>query len=94
MKYLSTRESTPSPEDYKPSARVIIEGLAPDGGLYIPEQIPRIGENFITSLLPKSYHERAAAVLELFLTDFTEDELLSACRAAYAPESSGRRPRL
>ncbi len=68
------------------SARAIADGIAPDGGLYTPEALPRFSEDFLRSLLPLDYARRAAKLLHVFLTDFTEEELLRYARAAYAPD--------
>ena len=81
MNYYSTRAKTK--ENGKTAAEVIIKGLSDDGGLYMPEIIPRIDENFIKTLCPLKYYERAAKVLSLFLTDYTEEELLSCADKAY-----------
>ena len=82
MNYVSTR-GTGEPV---PSARAIAQGIAPDGGLYTPEALPAFSEGFLRSLAPLSYAGRAAKLLSLFLTDFTEPELLAAAEAAYAPD--------
>lgn len=92
MRYYSTRNKNPNIKHLKSSAEVIIEGIAPDGGLYIPETIPVIDDNFINSLIPQSYAQRAVKVLSLFLTDFTEDELEQACEAAYTADKFGASP--
>ena len=92
VKYYSTRNEKPSANEMKTSAEVIIEGLAPDGGLYIPESIPQIDNDFINKLRTLSYPERASEVLSLFLTDFTKDELLEACEVAYSEEKFGASP--
>ena len=82
MKYVSTRGAG----EPVPSARAIAEGIAPDGGLYTPEALPRFSEGFLRSLLDLPYAARAAKVLGLFLTDFSEEELTAAAKAAYAPD--------
>ena len=64
------------------SAYAIKTGLASDGGLFVPTQIPTIGEGFINELVPLSYPERAARILSLFLTDYTYEELLADATAA------------
>ena len=68
MKYVSTRGQN---NDSVSSAYAIKTGLASDGGLFMPETIPQIDLEFIKSLAPLSYPERAARVLSLFLTDYT-----------------------
>lgn len=82
MKFISTRDIK---GDTKVSpAFAIKQGLAPDGGLYVPEYIPTVDKHFITSLMDLSYPEKAAKILSLFLDDFTSDELLDYANAAYA----------
>jgi len=83
MKYVSTRGLD---KERVCSASAIKRGLAPDGGLYMPENIPQISEAELEALLPLSYPERAAKILSLFLTDYGYDELLEDATAAYSPE--------
>ncbi len=83
MNYISTR--TPNSEK-QTSAYVIKRGLAPDGGLYVPETLPLLSQNDIESLVGMSYTERAAHILSLFLTDYTAEELKNAAEAAYSAE--------
>ena len=66
MRYISTRGGDFSVE----SAFAIKQGLAPDGGLFMPEYIPKIDLRFVKDMTSLSYSERAARVLSLFLTDF------------------------
>lgn len=81
MNYFSTRCTTKTSP--KTSAEVIKQGLAEDGGLFMPESIPQIDFPFIEKLCNLSYPERAAEILSLFLTDYTYDELLQCARDAY-----------
>ena len=84
MKFHSTRDAAKVGFD---SAVVIKQGLAADGGLFVPESIPALTDAEIEALLPADYATRAAAILGKFLTDYTPDELLADCRAAYAETS-------
>ena len=84
MKFQSTRDL--SAVKYS-AAQVIKQGLAADGGLFVPESIPTLTEADIKALCKMDYPARAATVLGKFLTDYTADELLADCKAAYAPES-------
>ncbi|MBQ8848896.1 MAG: threonine synthase [Clostridia bacterium] len=84
MKYYSTRDPKQTKFD---SAQVIKQGLATDGGLFVPDEIPSITEEEIKKLCDMTYPERAAYVLAKFLTDYTVDELLEDCKAAYAKTS-------
>lgn len=80
MNYTSTRGNGGAVT----SAQAIKQGLAGDGGLFMPESIPTISENELRSLISMSYPERAATVLSKFLTDYTYEELLSDCSEAYS----------
>ena len=84
MKFYSTRDVDQKKFD---SALVIKQGLADDGGLFIPESIPTLTEADINELAKMSYPERAAKILSLYLTDYTYDELLSDCKDAYCENS-------
>ena len=84
MKFYSTRDK----EQVRFSAaQVIKQGLANDGGLFVPEEIPSLTENEIKELCKKTYPERAAYILSKFLTDYEYDELLKDCEAAYCANS-------
>ncbi len=86
MKYISTRGK----ETEKRSAAYAIKtGLASDGGLYMPENIPELSLEKIESLKDKPYNERAAEILSMFLEDYTYDELLEDTSCAYAKEKFG-----
>ncbi len=80
MNYKSTR----SLKSESVSAAVAIKnGLAPDGGLYMPEVIPTLTYEDLAALADLSYPERAAKILSMYLSDYTEEELLEDCRIAY-----------
>ncbi len=81
MKYKSTRSAEMSPVS---SAEAIKQGLAPDGGLYMPESIPTLTSEQMSELAALSYPERAARILGMFLTDYTYEELLLDCKEAYS----------
>ena len=83
MLYSSTRSAT---GPYVSSAEAIKRGLAPDGGLYMPAEIPTIDENELAEMTALSYPERAARILGKYLTDYSEEELLADCREAYGEE--------
>ena len=79
MKYVSTRSKI-EPID---SAEAILQGLSQDGGLFVPETIPKISLEEIKNLINLSYPKKAVAVLKKFLTDYTEDELGECAELAY-----------
>ena len=84
MNYISTRD--PAKKPYS-AAQVIKMGLAPDGGLFLPESIPALTREEVFALCKESYPVRAAKILEKFLTDYTYEELLADCTAAYSEAS-------
>lgn len=79
MKYSSTRGNGV----LFGSAEAIIQGLAADGGLFVPDEIPQIDESFLADLQPLTYEERAGKILGLFLTDYTTEEIQSCVEKAY-----------
>lgn len=83
MKYISTRGGEAGGVS---SAYAIKTGLAADGGLYMPENIPTVSPDFLLELATLSYPERAAKILSLFLEDYTYEELLADASAAYSKE--------
>ena len=79
LKYSSTRGKVASVA----SAEAIIQGLAADGGLFVPEEMPKADPDFIAGMRQLSYEERAARILGLFLTDYTSEELACCIARAY-----------
>ncbi|MDR2532608.1 MAG: threonine synthase [Oscillospiraceae bacterium] len=65
------------------SAEAIVKGLSDEGGLFVPENLPKLTESDMKHLCKMSYAERAHLVLKKFLTDFTDSELKSAVESAY-----------
>ena len=62
MLYYSTRDTASSPRTVT-AAEAIKEGLAPDGGLYLPETVPTLSREDFDALLSMDYPERAASIL-------------------------------
>jgi threonine synthase len=81
VKYSSTRGEAPILE----FSDVLLQGLARDGGLYLPETWPQFDADTIASFAGKSYQEVAYAVISPFIGDeIPEDELKSMIADAYA----------
>ena len=80
MNYISTRGNG----GVTTAAGAIKQGLAGDGGLFMPEKLPRLEDGELKKLAAMSYPERAATVLAKFLTDYTYEELLEDCTEAYS----------
>ena len=85
MNYVSTRDTSEVPRSI-PSAEAIKNGIAPDGGLYMPETIPTLSEDDISRLCELDYAGRAAMILSMFLCDYDRAALEADCRAAYSEE--------
>ncbi len=79
MNYKSTRDSAVNVK----SSEAIVKGLSYEGGLFLPESIPSVDMEFVGSLAPMTYQERAKKVLKLFLTDFTDEEIAYCVEGAY-----------
>lgn len=83
MKYRSSRDFSGSPHICS-AADAIKEGLAADGGLYLPVSVPRLSKSDFDSLAEMDYPSRAAYILSMFLDDYDPDGLAEDCRAAYS----------
>lgn len=88
MLYVSTRGKS----DLVSAAHAITSGLAGDGGLFVPQQLPQMRLVDIKAMEHKPYTERAVDVLLQYLTDFSEEELRECVNAAYAPDKFGEEP--
>ncbi len=86
MKYLSTRADSNS-SDRKQFCEILLEGLAPDGGLYLPESYPKLSVNDLANLRriwsEKGYADLAFAILSLYIDDIPSADLLALCRKTY-----------
>lgn len=85
MEYVSTRDKLRKVS----AAQAIAMGIAPDGGLYCPTEIPRLSHDDWKRLGEMDYKGRAALVLGRFLTDFDSAELEEYTHLAYADEKFG-----
>jgi len=85
MNYQSTRNSNLRVD----SAQAIKNGISPDGGLYVPCEIPSVSLDDILALSKMKYTERAAHILGLFLTDYSADELKECAENAYEATKFG-----
>ena len=78
MNYVSTRGIAPS----LTASQAILQGLAPDGGLYVPEEFPTL-PCAPEEMKGLPYQEIACRVMAPFLTDYTEEELRGCIDRAY-----------
>jgi threonine synthase len=73
MKYFSTRGAdAESPRQF---CDILLEGLAPDGGLYLPQSYPVLGEDELEALRPLSYPDLAFEIIRRFADDIPEHDL-------------------
>jgi len=85
MKYISTRGY-----DQKfTAAQAITLGIAPDGGLFVPESTPTFADGQIEEMCNMEFYQISAKVISMFLDDYSESELLEYTRAAYDEEKWG-----
>lgn len=76
--YKSTRDE----KNIVSASQAILQGLATDGGLYVPTQLPKLTLNF-NQLANQSYQEIAFTIMQAFYPDFTEEELRYCIDSAY-----------
>ncbi len=81
MYYVSTRNKALR---YTP-AQAIAQGLSREGGLFVPQVIPRLPGSALNMLKDLSYQQRAVYVMGMYLEHFTSFELSRATAAAYGP---------
>ena len=82
MKYLSTRGQPAGPE----FCDILLGGLAPDGGLYLPESYPQVTRVELDAWRKLSYAELAFEVLSKFITDIPPADLKAICDKTYTAE--------
>ncbi len=76
--YQSTRDN----REQVTASQAILKGLASDGGLFVPTELPKLNIS-LEVLASMSYQQIAYEVMKLFLTDFSEDELKHCINSAY-----------
>jgi threonine synthase len=79
MLYLSTRGHP----DRKHFCEILLEGLAPDGGLYLPERYPQVDAGTLAKWRGLPYAELAFEILSLYIDDIPADDLRAICRKTY-----------
>ena len=82
MRFISTRGGM-APAGF---TDVLLSGLAPDGGLAVPESIPPVSRVQLEQWRSLSYSELAAEVIGLYATDIPAEDLSALTAAAYGPE--------
>ena len=85
MKYISTRGAT----DRKTFGEVLLMGLAPDGGLMLPEHYPQIDRATLDKWRGLAYADLAFEIMRLFATDIPEGDLRAIINRTYTAEVFG-----
>jgi threonine synthase len=87
MHYVSTRATSASaarnPQRF---SDILLAGLAPDGGLYLPEAYPQVTGEELDAWRKLSYAELAYEILRKFATDIPDDDLRALTAKTYTPE--------
>ncbi|MDP2152099.1 MAG: threonine synthase [Methylotenera sp.] len=79
MKYISTRGQSPALS----FSQILLGGLAPDGGLYLPERYPQFTDADLSAMRGMSYADLAFAILSRFVDDIPADDLKSIIDKTY-----------
>ena len=74
MRYISTRGDATS-KDAKPFCDILLEGLAPDGGLAVPQSYPQLGASDLKRLRTLGYRDLAFEILSLYIDDIPAADL-------------------
>ncbi|OHC76633.1 MAG: threonine synthase [Rhodoferax sp. RIFCSPLOWO2_12_FULL_60_11] len=89
MNYISTRGDM----SRKHFCEILLEGLAPDGGLYLPESYPHVDDATLTRWRSvyhqEGYAELAFEILSLYIDDIPAPDLRSICHKTYTAEVFG-----
>jgi threonine synthase len=85
MLYVSTRGGAKP----QPFTEILLEGLAPDGGLFLPEEFPRLGAAELAAMRGMSYRELAFAILAKFADDIPAGDLKRLIDKTYTKEIFG-----
>ena len=88
MRYRSTR----NPDLSLTASQVILQGISEDGGLFVPESLPNLREDF-PAFVQMDYSTLAKRIFSHFLTDFSQEEINDCVDNAYTAEKfSGKEP--
>jgi threonine synthase len=85
VRYLSTR-GDPSLRGF---SEILLEGLAPDGGLYLPERYPQVDRATLARWRPLPYAELAFEILSLFIDDIPAADLRRLVQRTYTKQVFG-----
>jgi len=79
MRYISTRGH----DSGQHFCEILLEGLAPDGGLYLPQSYPKVDDATLTRWRNLPYADLAFEILSLYVDDIASDDLRDICHRTY-----------
>ena len=88
MQYISTRAAQGQAQP-KRFCEILLEGLAPDGGLYLPTHYPQVSSEALMRWRTLPYADLAFEILSLYVDDIPEADLRTLCRKTYTAEVFG-----
>lgn len=83
MQYVSTRGGVPAAT----YTEIILQGLAKDGGLFVPVQYPQVSKETLKSWRGLNYAQLATAVTALFAKDMNRSTIAHLCESTYTSET-------
>ena len=87
MQYISTRtQGQGAPKRF---CEILLEGLAPDGGLYLPTHYPKVDAASLSRWRTLPYADLAFEILSLYVDDIPAADLRAICRKTYTAEVFG-----
>jgi threonine synthase len=89
LKYLSTRGDATRGEPLRAFCEILLEGLAPDGGLYLPQAYPRVDAATLARWRKLSYAELAHQILSLYIDDIPSADLRALVDRTYTAQTFG-----
>ena len=92
MKYISTRGAGSGPgENAKLFCDILLEGLAADGGLFLPQTYPALSAADMAALRPLNYPDLAFRIISRFADDIPADDLKAIIDKTYTIDAFGSR---
>jgi len=85
MKYISTRGDATR----RSFSEILLEGLAPDGGLYLPERYPKVDAEMLARWRGLAYHDLAFEILSLYIDDIPAADLRALVAKTYTEQVFG-----
>ena len=82
MKYISTRGCSPK----LAFSEVLLGGLAPDGGLYLPEHYPKFTNDELNKMRGMTYQDLAFCIFEKFIDDIPSNDLKEIVNKTYSAD--------